>query len=86
MRVLQFDAATGPCAFRGAFDVTAHEYGFEYVGDNAVFTTEEPCPFLDGIYADSVATMRVLVLGAINYETQIGASTTAPSFLVVGVT
>jgi hypothetical protein len=86
VRVLQFDAATGPCAFRGAFDVTVHEYGFEYVGDNAVFTTEEPCPFLDGIYADSVATMRVLVLGATTYETQIGGSTTAPNFLVVGVT
>ncbi len=85
VQVLQFDAATGPCAFRGAFDVTAHDYGFEYASDNALFSAEEPCPFLDGIYAESVATMRVLVMGATTYETQIGGSTTAPSFLVVGV-
>ena len=85
VQVLQFDAATGPCAFRGAYDVTAHEYGFEYIGDNGVFSAHEPCPFLDGIYTDSVASMRVLVEGATTYETQVGGSTTAPSFFVVDV-
>jgi hypothetical protein len=80
--VTQFDATTGACAFRGAFDTVAHEYSFEYVGDNAIFSALEPCPFLDDVYNDTVVDMRVVGYGATSYETTLGAELTVPTFSV----
>lgn len=82
--VAQFDAATGPCTFRGYYDNEPREYSFEYEGDNAVFTSTEPaCPVLDGIDNDDVVWLTVESTGSISYDTQIGGSTTVPAFEVL---
>lgn len=85
--VLQFDAATGQCAFRAAYDNTAHEYNFEYEGDNAVIQGADlfTCPELDGIDNDDVVTATVMGAGSLTYDTQIGGSTTVPLFEVVAI-
>jgi hypothetical protein len=84
--IVQFDAATGPCSFRGYWDNDVHEYNFEYAGDNGVFKAGDgvrTCPVLDGIDQDDVVRLWVRGDGAFTYSTQIGGSTTAPAFTVL---
>lgn len=81
--IAQFDAATGPCTFRGAWGNQPHEYSFEYDGDNAVFSAPQPCPVLDGIDQNDVVRLWVEGAGSLTYDTQIGGSTTVPSFTVL---
>lgn len=83
VEIVQFDAATGPCAFRGYWDNQEHEYSFDYAGDNAVFSAPEPCPTLDGIDNNDIIRLWVEGAGSLTYDTSIGGSTTVPSFEVV---
>ena len=84
--ITQYDAATGVCAFRGYWDNQAHEYNFEYAGDNALFTAgdgKSDCPVLGGIDQDDVVRVWARSEGSLTYSTQIGGSTTVPSFRVL---
>lgn len=76
--VTQFDAATGSGAFRG--DASYHKLKYWYEGDNAYFTGE-PNALVD-IVAGDIVSMNVAGTGSFSYDTQIGGSTTAPSFAV----
>lgn len=84
--ITQFDGATGPCAFRAAWDNVAHEYSFDYAGDNAIFTSGDgvsSCPALAGVDQNDVVRVWVKATGTFSYDTQIGGSTTVPSFSVL---
>jgi hypothetical protein len=82
--IVQFDQGTGPCAFRAYFDNVQREYNFEYLGENALVTFDEPCPQLDPIGNDDVVRVRVISLGGIDYDTTIGGSTSAAAFRAAG--
>jgi hypothetical protein len=90
--ISQFDAATGPCNFRGAWDRTAQDYSFEYDGDNAMFSSgpsvsaTADCPIFGGIDQDDTVSLIVRVQGSYSYGTQIGGNTTVPLFQVLRVT
>lgn len=81
--ITQYDSATGLDSFRA--DV-AHRnttsYGF-FDGENAVLTGDE-ADFEDLIEGD-VFRAKVLVLGSLSYDTQIGGSTTVPQFMVTSI-
>jgi hypothetical protein len=79
--VTQFDAATGTGAFRG--DASYHKLTYWYEGDNALFTGE-PNALVDIVQGD-IVSMSVAGLGSYSYDTQIGGSTTVPSFAVFKV-
>jgi len=86
VNISQFDAATGPCAFRGYWDNTDHEWSFDFRGDNAYFTAgdeETTCPVLDGIDQNDTIRVWTRSSGSYSYDTQIGGSTTAPSFRII---
>lgn len=86
VKVTQSDGATGPCIFRGVWDNTVHQYDFEYKGDNAIFVGgngRDDCPTVNGVDQDDVARVWVKSRGKSDYDTQIGGSTTAPTFQVV---
>jgi len=44
----------------------AHEYNFEYAGDNSIITYPEPCPQLDPLGADDVIRTRAVVVGGLS--------------------
>jgi hypothetical protein len=84
--ISQFDAATGQCSFRGAWDNTDHEYSFDYAGDNALFASgdaDHDCPALAGVDQNDVVRVWVVGKGSMSYDTQIGGSTTVPLFDVL---
>lgn len=82
--IIQYDQNTGPCSFRASFDSRPREYNFEYLGDNAFFAFDEPCPDLNPVGVDDVLEVRAVVLGGIDYETTMGGSTTAVHFSPIG--
>lgn len=82
--IVQFDQGTGPCAFRGQFDTSQHEYSFDYRGDNAIVNFVTPCPQLDVVGQDDVLRMRVLIEGGLTYDTTLGGTATAVEFSSVG--
>lgn len=84
MDIVQFDQGTGKCSFRARFDTVAHEWNFEYKGDNSVISYPEPCPQLDPLGADDVIRTRAVVVGGLTYDTTIGGSATAVQFVPVG--
>lgn len=84
LRITQFDQATGRCGFRAYFDTVAHEWNFEYRGDNSVILYPEPCPQLDSLGTDDVVRTRLVVVGGLTYDTTIGGSATAVQFVPVG--
>jgi hypothetical protein len=84
--IIQFDAATGPCSFRGYWDNTDHEYSFDYQGDNAYFVSGDAaanCPVLAGIDQNDIVRVWAKGLGATTYSTTIGGATTVPKFDVL---
>lgn len=86
VEILQYDAATGPCAFRGYWDTRQREYNFEYEGDNALFSAGDAvseCPALGGIDQEDVVRVWARSTGSFAYDTQIGGNTTAPSFHIL---
>lgn len=84
LNIVQFDQATGRCGFRAYFDTVAHEWNYEYRGDNSVITYPEPCPQLDSLGVDDVIRTRLVVVGGLTYDTSIGGSATAVQFVPVG--
>jgi hypothetical protein len=78
--ITQFDAATGEDAFRGdaSYGYTTN-YGI-FQGDNSII--QGNAAMLSAFVKDDVVAMNVIVLGSYSYDTQIGGSTTVPSFQV----
>jgi hypothetical protein len=81
--ITQFDAATGSDTFRGQGSYAKQAYWYSN-GDNALFSGDEDQ--LAEFVEDDVVLMNVIVLGSIDYDTQIGGNTTAPAFLVDKIT
>jgi hypothetical protein len=77
--IVQFDAATGPDAFRAQAANRQLEFWFTD-GENVYFTGLESD--LVEFVEDDVVVMEVLSLGSYSYDTQIGGSTTVPAFFV----
>ncbi|MBD0841009.1 hypothetical protein [Streptomyces sp. TRM68416] len=77
--VTQFDAATGPDAFRADVDGVRHAEAYEYP-TNTVLTGDEAA--LDQIVMGDAFRAKVEVTGTLTYETQIGGSTTVPQLQV----
>ena len=88
--IVQFDSATGPCAFHAEisrnrstrwydFDVrSAFGYGSRWEG--SVLRTD--CPELDNIDGDDYIKVWATVLGTHNYESTAGWDVTVPSFKI----
>ncbi|GHD06179.1 hypothetical protein [Zhihengliuella salsuginis] len=82
--ITQFDSATGKCTFRAniAHQNMADTWDYDH---NAIFMavdSDEECPILDDVIADDEVEITATVMGAFSYDTQIGGSTTVPSFIV----
>ena len=83
--VSQFDSATGTEGFRantGATKVKASSW-YEF-DQNSVLTGDEDV--LAEIVEDDLFQAKVVVTGSYSYDTQIGGSTTVPSFAVQEIT
>lgn len=76
--VTQFDSATGPDTFRANADGVRHGEWYDYDA-NVIVTASDPS-ILEDVVEDDLVTMYVEVAGSIDYDTQIGGSTTAPVF------
>jgi len=88
--IVQFDSATGPCAFHAEisrnrstrwydFDVrSAFGYGSRWEG--SFLRTD--CPELDNIDGDDYIKVWATVLGTHNYESTAGWDVTVPSFKI----
>ena len=83
--VSQFDSATGTGGFRANTGATRQKaddwYEFE---QNSVLTGDEDV--LAEIVEDDLFQAKVVVTGSYSYDTQIGGSTTVPSFAVQEIT
>jgi hypothetical protein len=77
--ITQFDAATGDDTFRAQGSYKKETYWYSD-GDNALFTGDSSD--LADFVQDDIVVMNVTVLGSYTYDTQIGGSTTVPSFIV----
>lgn len=77
-RVSQFDAATGTSTFRADVDNTRHSDWYEY-DVNSIVNEGIPGQF-DDVVQDDLVTLYVVVDGSFSYDTQLGGSTTVPSF------
>lgn len=80
--VVQFDQATGPCGFRGAWDTTVHDWSYKYRGENGIFDAKEPCDFLAPVGPDDVIRVWATVTGGISYSTTIGGTAHGVGFEV----
>jgi hypothetical protein len=80
--ITQFDAATGTDTFRA--DVGPKKlktsYGYVFYPQNAMLTGDESS--LSKFVENDLFIAKVTVVGAYSYDTQIGGSTTVPSFHV----
>jgi hypothetical protein len=81
-QVSQFDQATGLCSFRGYWDDTQQTYNFEFEGENAFVSMDEPCPALDTVGVGDTVQFVGLITGGIEYDTQIGGTSIAVGFYV----
>jgi hypothetical protein len=81
--ITQFDAATGPDAFRGQASYTNLDYWFSD-GDNTFFHGD--VEQLQDFVQDDVVVMNVISLGSYSYDTQLGGNTTVPLFEVTKIT
>ena len=81
--IAQFDAATGLDTFRASawFKKTSTWF---LDGENALFTGD--ASRLADFVEEDVFVANVMVLGSLNYDTQIGGNTTAPWFSVDKIT
>lgn len=79
--VTQFDSATGTDTFRADVAHTdIRDYGYWIGGDNAIVTAG--VADVSDVVERDIVKMYVEVVGAFSYDTQIGGSTTVPSFEV----
>ncbi|MDQ7910539.1 hypothetical protein RB614_39195 [Phytohabitans sp. ZYX-F-186] len=84
--VTQFDAATGTDTFRGNVGGKKRKPSYGYVDyeTNTILTGETPQ--LAKVVEDDLFTAKVTVLGAFDYETQLGGGTTAPLLQIDSIT
>jgi hypothetical protein len=84
--ITQFDAATGDCIFRGntAYTNMADSWDYEH---NSMFMGEggAGCEILGDFVADDEVFVLATVGPSFSYDTQIGGSTTVPTYLVDGI-
>lgn len=84
--ITQFDAATGDCIFRGntAYTNMADSWDYEH---NSLFMGEggAGCEVLSDFVADDEVFVLATVGPSFSYDTQIGGSTTVPTYLVDGI-
>jgi hypothetical protein len=84
--ITQFDAATGDCIFRGntAYTNMADSWDYEH---NSMFMAEDGvgCEALDDFVADDQVMVLATVGPSYTYDTQVGGSTTAPTYIVDGI-
>lgn len=81
--VTQFDAATGPCNFRADVSAGIKEVSYEYEYNSILGTADDSdCPILDAVVQGDAVKIWVTSLGSYSYDTQVGGSTTVPSFRV----
>jgi len=78
VEIVQFDANTGRCSFRGEMSSVRSTSWLDYDG-NAIFITESDsvCPELDGIDNDDFVEIWAIGAGSLTYDTTIGGSATA---------
>lgn len=81
--ITQFDAATGDCIFRGntAYTNMADSWDYEH---NSLFMGEggAGCEVLSDFVADDEVFVLATVGPSFSYDTQIGGSTTVPTYFV----
>jgi hypothetical protein len=84
--ITQFDAATGDCIFRGdtAYTNMADSWDYEH---NSMFMAEGGvgCEALGDFVADDQVLVMATVGPSYSYDTQIGGSTTVPTYIVDGI-
>ncbi|QBI18881.1 hypothetical protein ER308_04525 [Egibacter rhizosphaerae] len=89
-RIVQFDSATGPCAFHarvsaehssgiGDYDVRS---AFGYEDSPMLSALTEDCPDLDGITNNDIVEVWATGRGSYSYDTTIGGGTTVPAFKI----
>lgn len=78
VEIVQFDANTGRCSFRGEMSAVRSTSWLDYDG-NAIFLTEDDsvCPELDGIDNNDYVEIWAFGSGSFTYDTTIGGSATA---------
>ena len=78
VEIVQFDANTGRCSFRGEMSAVRSTSWLDYSG-NAIFVTENDsvCPELDGIDNNDLVEVWAYGGGSLTYDTTIGGSATA---------
>lgn len=78
VEIIQFDANTGRCSFRGEMSAVRSTSWLDYDG-NAIFLTESDsvCPELDGIDNNDYVEVWAYGAGSLTYDTTIGGSATA---------
>lgn len=78
VEIVQFDANTGKCSFRGEMSAVRSTSWLDYDG-NAFFLTESEsvCPELDGIDNNDFVEVWAYGAGSLTYDTTIGGSATA---------
>jgi len=82
--VTQFDAATGADGFRADTDARRRSEYYDY-SENTVLQQSTGADVLADIVEGDLFSAKVLVIGAYNYDTQTGGSTTVPSFSIVSI-
>lgn len=82
--ITQLDAATGSCIVRVSVAHAPQEEWYDYEHNTIGFAGdgESDCPVLDPFVADDEVKMWVMIGGSLSYDTQIGGSTTVPSYLI----
>ena len=78
VEIVQFDANTGKCSFRGEMSAVRSTSWLDYDG-NAFFLTESDsvCPELDGVDNNDYVEVWAYGAGSLTYDTTIGGSATA---------
>jgi hypothetical protein len=84
--ITQFDAATGDCIFRGNTASTNMGDSWDYE-HNSMFMAEDGvgCEALGDFVADDQVLVLATVGPSFSYDTQIGGSTTVPTYIVDGI-
>ncbi len=85
--VTQFDANTGPSAFRadvGAVRQYPDEYGFVDYPTNTVLDGDADT--LGPVVEKDLFTAKIMVTGSLDYDTQLGGTETVPELQIVSIT
>ncbi len=88
--IVQFDAATGPCAFHAELSATRStrwlsydvRSTFGYAESALMSSLETDCIELDDIDGDDFIKIWATGLGSYSYDTSLGGTNTVPSFLI----